>query len=414
MEKKSDVKPALLLFTKQFPFGKAETYLESEILVIQNLFSRVYFLPSHISGENRIEMPSSFEVKSFDQNWSKKKNKILFQNAFFIFRVLLKEFLFVPSKLVFVRKINLYKNMLLHKIYVAEQLSEFIAGCGNKVVLCSYWFSDWATVLSVLKEKRKNISFVSRGHGYDIFDDRFDDAYIPFRCFQLSNVDAVYSVSKKGATYLRNKNINPENIKVSYLGVSDKGVNPFDPNARFTIVSCSNVNIFKRVDLIIDVLKNIDFPVDWVHFGDGDQLDYIKEKAKGLPSNIKTDFRGRVSNQEVMTFYLENSVNLFITTSAMEGLPMTLIEASSFGIPLMGTNVGGIPEIINDETGMLIEEKIDVNKVASDISSFRSSNKNTPEFRKGVRLFWENNFYSEKNYIELYTELINEFSFNQN
>lgn len=56
--------------------------------------------------------------------------------------------------------------------------------------------------------------------------------------------------------------------------------------------------------------------------------------------------------------------------SLSEGIPVSIMEAISFGIPIIATNVGGNAEIVNDETGVLIPVNIDqaaFNETVSDI-----------------------------------------------
>ena len=50
--------------------------------------------------------------------------------------------------------------------------------------------------------------------------------------------------------------------------------------------------------------------------------------------------------------------NLFTLPSYREGLPNSLIEAGSFGVPLLATDINGCNEIIkNNETGLLVKKK---------------------------------------------------------
>jgi glycosyltransferase involved in cell wall biosynthesis len=87
---------------------------------------------------------------------------------------------------------------------------------------------------------------------------------------------------------------------------------------------------------------------------------------------------------------------------------MSIQEAISFGIPIIATNVGGIHEIVNNRTGILIEKNFDSKKVAEQIEVFITSNKNQEEFRNGVRNFWKENFDAEKVYTEFYKILTEE------
>ena len=87
---------------------------------------------------------------------------------------------------------------------------------------------------------------------------------------------------------------------------------------------------------------------------------------------------------------------------------MSIQEAISFGIPVIATNVGGIPEIVKQETGILIDKNFDIKKVAEQIEAFITSNKNKEEFRNGVRNFWKEKFDAEKVYTEFYKVLTEE------
>jgi len=402
-----NVNSSLCLFTNEFPYGNSETYLESEIPLMTELFDKIYIFPSKKKGQLTHKLSSKFEIISFDHQWGKKGNKLFFGNLFFVLNTLFNEWRFCSNKRTFYKKLFFYKNTLLHKLYISEQLEIFLSEKDiEDPVFYSYWFSDWTITLGILKYKKKIRSFVSRAHGFDVYDNRNKDGFIPFRLFQLKMVDRVFSVSMKGCEYLRNKKKFPEKITTRYLGVADRGMNPFQGENRFTIVSCSNVNEFKRLELIIEILRHITFPIHWIHFGDGILMEKMKEKSAELPATITVEFKGRVPNVEILDFYKNNQVDLFMTTSAMEGLPMTLIEAASFGIPLLGTNVGGIPEIINDQTGMLIPEYPDPSAVADMIEDFKLDHGNSILFRRSVKECWKNNFESMKNYTEFYEDII--------
>jgi glycosyltransferase involved in cell wall biosynthesis len=73
-------------------------------------------------------------------------------------------------------------------------------------------------------------------------------------------------------------------------------------------------------------------------------------KEKGIEKNV--NFIGNVNKQQVFE-HLSNS-DLFVLVSRTEGLPRAIIEAMSIGIPVIGTKVGGIPELIEDT--VLIEK----------------------------------------------------------
>ena len=56
----------------------------------------------------------------------------------------------------------------------------------------------------------------------------------------------------------------------------------------------------------------------------------------------------------LVDWYRRNRVDLFISLSSSEGLPVSMMEAISFGIPILATDVGGVSEIVKRATGRLV------------------------------------------------------------
>ena len=95
--------------------------------------------------------------------------------------------------------------------------------------------------------------------------------------------------------------------------------------------------------------------------GDGEGKDKLLELSKSLKSKI--EFIG--TSTEVESYLREASA--FILVSKDEGLPISIIEAMRASLPIISTNIAGIPEmVINEKTGFLInlslEELINVLK----------------------------------------------------
>jgi glycosyltransferase involved in cell wall biosynthesis len=73
----------------------------------------------------------------------------------------------------------------------------------------------------------------------------------------------------------------------------------------------------------------------------------------GLGNHIK--FTGEISYDKVGE--IVRSASVFITFSNYENQPCSILEALCCGVPVIATKVGGIPEIINSQNGILIEPK---------------------------------------------------------
>jgi len=110
--------------------------------------------------------------------------------------------------------------------------------------------------------------------------------------------------------------------------------------------------IYDLMNLIIRDRAIFDFKIE-IHIGGNGEVDKIEEiiKDNNLDSIVK--FHGWVSGEKKSE--LLNMSDVFILPSYNEGLPIAILEAMSYNLPIISTNVGGIPEIIeNGVNGFLI------------------------------------------------------------
>jgi glycosyltransferase involved in cell wall biosynthesis len=157
-----------------------------------------------------------------------------------------------------------------------------------------------------------------------------------------------------------------DSIKYNFSKDNNEGI--------FTIVSCSNLIPLKRVHLIIEALSLLQSErIHWVHFGDGPEENNLKDLVhQKLLGNISFEFKGRVENKEVLNFYNTNKPHLFINVSSSEGIPVSVMEAMSFGIPCIATNVGGNSEIVkNNINGALLNATPSIDEIATVVKSIK-------------------------------------------
>jgi glycosyltransferase involved in cell wall biosynthesis len=274
-------------------------------------------------------------------------------------------------------------------------------------VFYTYWMHDWTTILSILRSKKIIDNLITRAHRFDLYEYRQENNFIPFRPYQLKHIDKVFLISNEGFQYLGSKY--PEyrdKMRLSYLGTTDYGISTIQNNNKIHLLSISNIVPVKRVHLIVEILKNVKHPILWTHFGDGVLMDKIVEHSNMLPNNISVEFKGRLPNSEVLKFLRETPISFFINVSESEGLPVSIMEAISFGIPVIATDVGGTSEIVNEKTGVLIDKDFKPNEVSLIIDKYTSSVFSKPEFHTGVREFWETNFDGDKNYPDFIRQII--------
>lgn len=108
--------------------------------------------------------------------------------------------------------------------------------------------------------------------------------------------------------------------------------------------------LYKSPDIVlkaISELKTFGYKIHLTWLGDGSYRESLIQMAKDLNIDLEVSFRGNVSTEEVLS-ELERS-HLYLHVSRTEGLPRAVIEAMAKGLPCIGTKVGGIPELLDEE-----------------------------------------------------------------
>lgn len=279
----------------------------------------------------------------------------------------------------------------------------------------TYFFNDFALVLALAKERGHISGFYSRSHGRDVIEEREPiTRKIPFQFYKLKSLNRMYSVSYHTRQYLSHKYpIFSQKFEVSYLGTESKRSIYHDHNVDDDIIvlSIGHVRNVKRFHLIADLLSNFKNKVQWMHVGNLNQqktatlkLQKSIETLKPL-EHVSMEFLGALTNNELYELLIRRKVTALINTSEFEGLPVSIQEAMSFGIPCIATDVGGTSEIVNSDTGYLLQKDFDPQKVAESVEHFIQTKCRDNTFRKGVRDFWKSNFQAEDNFQDFLSKL---------
>jgi len=113
-------------------------------------------------------------------------------------------------------------------------------------------------------------------------------------------------------------------------------------------------------------------------------------------TNISFTLLGYIPS--VYTYYRENPVDIFINTSSSEGIPVTIMEAISCGIPIIATDVGGNPEIVGEECGIIIPADPKPADIAEAVLRMISDQSGYQKKKAGCINIWSSLFNAEKNY----------------
>ncbi len=116
-------------------------------------------------------------------------------------------------------------------------------------------------------------------------------------------------------------------------------------------------------------------------------------------------FKGDLPNDEVQRYYRSNRVDCFITTTETEGLPVSIMEAMAYGIPIVATDVGGIREMI-DGNGVLLSSDPSAEETGKALIKvlLADDNGKNAYSEQSVKI-WERRFNRENNVKQLATLL---------
>lgn len=404
MEQKDKI---LLLFTSAFPFGKGEQFIETEIGFLADAFKEVHVFPLEFTGDER-PLPANVKVKKLLLYQPYSRPKLFLRKGLLLLGWYRKQLKITRHPEKYKGRFSEHFNMLMHRVADASNAGAVLAQYPpEKTIVYSYWFNVWATVLLFSRAQQLHqLPVLIRAHGGDLDVQQRKTGYFPFRSLEMEMAVRVRSVSAYGEQLLLSAY--PEHAGktgVSRLGVLDNGDNPHAATDVFRIVSCSFVYGLKRLHLIAETLGFLGFRAEWHHFGDGELMEELQKQAAALPENIAVTFHGLVPNRKVLDFYAAQQVDLFMNVSELEGIPVSIMEAISFGIPVTGCRICGVPEIVTEETGFLLEKDFSPAALAAQITAYRDKSfAEKTAFRAGVKTFWKTNFNAAVNYPAFISE----------
>ncbi len=405
----------LCFFTSTFPYGDGEAFIENEIKHISG-FSDVIIIPVNATSEDKkkVRKISLENCKIVEINGDNINNKQIIKYS--IFAILRKEF-WRECKRAYKKKglKGIYELLQFtvigeHRISQAKkELKRVLSGNTDNCSVYSYWLHlPLYIALHCIKNPR---IVVSRCHGFDLYETR-NNGYLPYRDYFFRNATFIVPVSENGTNYLKKEYPQFGNKFIcSRLGTTDHGLEYEHSSEYLNIVSCSRMVEIKRVERIVEALAMLSSEkIHWTHIGDGPLNGQIQTaiQTKLEGSNVCVSLLGTITNDSVVLQYAKNYYDCFINVSSTEGVPVSIMEAMSFGIPVIATDVGGTAEIVrNSYNGYLLNANFEIEDLAEKIKWF-IDHKGTDEIsimRANSREIWNskcNETMSYKGFMELF------------
>lgn len=411
----------LFFCTNSFPYGSGEPLIPNKIKSLSSEFDKIFIISSSDEGMYMYELPFNVSHSTLSFRLSSFKKIIGLKNIFSKnVRNEIKYLLSLKKQSSFYKFLkiilNYYSISLTYKhkikgVIKSEKLEK------EDLYFYSYWCTEAVLGFTLLKSKYPHAKMYSRFHAYDLYLERHNPDYLPFRPFIATRLDKLFFISDKGKEYFFNRYsdfVDKDNLVVNRLGVSQElklnDTKKNDLNFDLKIVSCSALIALKRIELMIETFALIeDLRIEWNHFGEGPLLDELMELCKNKLSckkNIKYSFSGFIDNSSLFNYYNSNHVDIFLNTSKYEGVPISIMEAMAFKIPVIATNVGGVSEIVNSDNGYLLDVGFTPLKLKEILENFNSLSLEDKELKKlNSYNTWNEKYNSSKNTLAFISEI---------
>ena len=300
-----------------------------------------------------------FQITSGKSTVRGSKNLViqepLFNYSIFSLRVLIETMIWLKSKKIDVAHVHIYYGKLsnsillalkLLKIPVVQSIHEYRRLCPNYKFLDS---SGNICELCVQKSKLESVRKVCIGGS------RISSLLVTLEVYfrdKLFNPNRYINHFIYVSNFIKHKHhqyLGEDNHNVLWNfseSVEERGV---DKHKIYDLVYVGRLSREKGILQLLDLIDN---RIRIAIIGAGPLKDIIQDKAK---DSTNIDFIGFIDNDKVKS-WMRRARFLVVPSLWYENNPVIVMEAFSVGLPVIGSNIGGIPEIVKDrQTGYLID-----------------------------------------------------------
>jgi len=339
---------------------------------------------------------------------------------------------FISSSMPF-RLNKMYHNIYYHQVEVNQYsvfqyppydiaLASKMAEVANreKLDVLHVHYAIPHAVCAILAKQMSNrdIKIVTTLHGTDITVLGYDPSLTDAIKFGIEKSDAVTAVSNAlvNQTY---ELIHPDKqIETVYNFIDERIYKKTDSSslkAEFeikenekVIIHVSNFRAVKRVQDVVKTFAKISaiMPAKLLLVGDGPEISIVCKLVKQLALEDQVIFLGKQENLEEL--YSISDLKLLL--SEKESFGLVALEAMACGVPCIGTNVGGIPEVIQQGQNGFICEVGDIEDISTKAISLLSDPRLHLDFSNRAMETVKTKFMADKiveQYEQIYFKLMN-------
>lgn len=275
---------------------------------------------------------------------------------------------FLPN--VFFHEVDVGKYPLFeyppYDLALAVRMHEVVQSHGLDLLHCHYAIphatSAWIA-REMLRQQQQDVKVITTLHGTDITIVGQDPSFNQITKFSIEKSDRLTAVSE----YLRRETYNAFGCTACDVKVIHNFIDPdVYKRSRYPAVRdqlgnsgpvLMHISNFRAVKRVRDVVRIFAAVNDWtpgrlVMIGDGPDRADAEDEARQLGLEGRVQFLGKIDNVAPLLA----SADLFLLPSTSESFGLSALEALASGVPVIGTNAGGMPEVVrHGETGILCE-----------------------------------------------------------
>ena len=245
-----------------------------------------------------------------------------------------------------------------HKI---EKLIQAIKGGGHFLYLVTtqkidlvhiHTSSDasfWRKSFFFLTSKIFGLPYILQMHSGDMdnYYHNLDDLRRKLMHYIFSHASCVIALSKEWQSWLIT---NMPTVKVKVIPnpiIIPDSIEPYSNREDATLLFLGQMNTYKGIYLLLSAIANLadEFPNLCLLAGGDREVDKVKAEAKKLNIADRVHVLGWVTGQAKLD--VMKRATIFVLPSYIENFPMSILEAMAIGLPIVSTQVGGIPSAID-------------------------------------------------------------------
>lgn len=339
------------------PYGKGETFVLREIDAVQALGHEVVVVPLRPEKDCLDDRYTVFRLGAHSGRCYRMAARLFCRHPL----ACLKPCLRMLSRAGGFRKA--VKNLFF--LPKALAVAQYLRACGDFDFIHAHWLATVSTA-GYIASAITGIPWGMTGHRWDLYENNGIRE-------KARTAQFVRTISQKGFDYVQTLVCEGDRGKVVkiYLGIDLPNELPAAPARReggcFALCMPANFVEIKGHRYVVEAFRLLAArgvrDVHCTFYGEGETREEMLEMIERYGLGKLLSAPGYLPNSELLALYRQRKIDavllpsVSLSDSEHEGIPVGLMEAMSYGVPVVSTDTGGIAELIGDGCGCVVEQK---------------------------------------------------------